>query len=98
MTKFNIMGIVERDDEYGLSYTMVTVTMLTKDWLAIKRRGGLGMLYGVDICNALHREYGIPAYNPTVDDAWRGKKGIKTLRLTFYRKAKTQLRLVHSVA
>jgi hypothetical protein len=96
MNKFNIMSITDRDDEYGLSYTYVTVTMLSKDWLAIKRRGGLGMLYGVDICNVLYREHGIPAINPTVDDAWRGKRGIKTIRLTFYRKAKPQLKLVHS--
>lgn len=96
--QFEIKGIVDRDDEYGLSYTSVRVAINAKDWAKAKKNGHLGQLYGVDISNQLHREYGIPAYNPTVDDKARAVKGIKTISLTYYGTAKPKpvLRLVHS--
>lgn len=84
MQVFKILGVVNRDDEYGIGFTTVTVTMPAKYWLGMKKLGRLGMLYGVDISNAVHREHGIRAYNPTVEDRKRSVKGIKTVTLTYY--------------
>src|SRR5580698_8556167 len=91
--QFNILGIVERDDEYGLSYTSVTVKMPIKVWSAMKRRGQLGTLYGVDISNEVYRTHGVPAHNPSVDDSKRATQGIKTIKLTYYNTAIKQPKL-----
>ena len=98
--EFEIKGIVERDDEYGNSFTSVRVTIDAKVWAKAKKNGHLGFLYGVDISNQLHTKHGIPAYNPTVDDKARAVKGIKTISLTYYKTAKPKpvLRLVYSAA
>ena len=90
MNQFNVLGIVERDDEYGLAYTTVKVSIDAKAWTRARNKGQLGMLYGVDIGNALSREHGIAAYSPTVDDRKRAVKGIKTVTLTYYKPATIQ--------
>ena len=61
---------------------LVTVTMDAKAWTKARSKG-LGMLYGIDISNAVYREYGIKAYNPTVADRDRAKAGIKTIQLYY---------------
>lgn len=64
----------------------VTVTMYAKDWHKANRSlgsNGLGCLYGIDISNAVHEQYGVKSSNPTVDDSLRAVNGVKTLVL-FY--------------
>lgn len=94
--EFTVVSVVDRDDEYGMSYTQVRVIMQAKTWLRAKRKGQLGMLYGVDISNFLYREHGVAAYNPTVSDRARSSNGIKTLTLNYYKasKVKVSLRLI----
>lgn len=84
MFKFNVLGVIERQDEYGNAYTNVRVSIEAKAWHRAKRQGQLGMLYGVDISNAVHRSHGVPAYNPTVSDKERARNGIKYVTLTYY--------------
>lgn len=62
----------------------VTVTMSIKEFNKAKK-DSLGQLFGIDISNHVYREYGVKAYNPTVDGIkTRAKNGIKTLQL-YYR-------------
>lgn len=61
------------------------VHMPAKYWLDCKKKKQLGVLYGVDISNFIHRFHrAVPAWNPTVNDTLRSKKGIKTVLLTYY--------------
>lgn len=92
MKDFTIKSLyaTTHDSSYG-GYpfkVVATITMDSKEWSKIKRKRGLGMLYGVDISNAIHDiNSNINAYNPSVSDSKRASKGIKTITLTYYDKS-----------
>ncbi len=89
MNEFKIINITAmlHDSSYG-GYpwkTMVRIEIDSKWWARIRKANGLGMLYGVDISNAVGRiNSNIRAYQPTVDDQSRARKGIKTITLTYF--------------
>ena len=94
---FTVLGLVDRDDEYGHEFTTVTIEMPVKDWTRARNKGQLGALYGVDVSNHLRREHGLTyAYNPTVEDKARAVKGIKRIKLHYYKPTtvKPVLRLI----
>jgi hypothetical protein len=62
----------------------VTVTMDAKTWRKQRDRGALGVLYSVDISNAVYRMHpGIHATSPIVSDRKRAKAGLKTVELQY---------------
>lgn len=62
----------------------VVVHMPVKAWTKHRDNNQLGMLYGVDISNAVFAiNSNIPAHNPTVDSSSRAKNGIKTIHLSY---------------
>lgn len=64
---------------------VVSVTMPSKEWTDLKKKGALGQLYGIEISNYVYAlNNNIPAHCPTVDDSQRAKKGIKTVELTYF--------------
>ncbi len=65
-------------------YASVSIRIDAKRWHDLKKRGQLGMLYGVDVSNAVYRhDPRIYATNPTVDDSRRAKNGFKMIQLTY---------------
>jgi hypothetical protein len=76
---FQVKNIVRVDSET----VKVTVTMDAKEFNKAKKQG-LGQLFGIDISNHVFREYGIKAYNPSVDGIKsRAVQGVKTLQLYY---------------
>jgi hypothetical protein len=67
---------------YDAESVKVLIDIDADAWRDHAKRGDLGQLYGVDISNRVFREYGVKAYNPTVDHNSRAVKGVK--RLTLY--------------
>jgi hypothetical protein len=64
----------------GTNYFEVNVEMNVSVWKAQDK----GMLYGVDISNQVGQKYPeVNAWNPSVDDSQRARKGWKTIRLTY---------------
>jgi len=59
------------------------VTIDAKEWAKVRNAGQLGMLYGVDISNAIYKLAGVKASNPTVDDSAKARNGIKLIALTY---------------
>lgn len=64
-------------------HVTVIVSIDAKLWAKAKAKGQLGELYGIDISNAVFREYGVKAYMPSVSDRRRASKGIKRIELTY---------------
>lgn len=81
---FNVSSVRRIDSET----VSVTITMEVKAW----SKADKGTLYGIDVSNAIHREYGVQAYYPSVSDKDRARCGIKTITL-YYRDAVWQERL-----
>ena len=75
---FEILSVERRDAET----VHVRVRIPVKAWNKA-RRDGLGSLYGVDISNAVHRAYGVKAYNPSVADRQRAMAGFKFISLYY---------------
>lgn len=81
------ISICVHDMSYGgYHYRVdVVVTMSSEAWLKMKKKKQLGMLYGVDIGNAIYRlNHNIPAYHPMVGDRERSRNGIKTIKLSYH--------------
>lgn len=57
-----------------------------KEFAKIKRHNQLGQLFGIDLSNEVYRLTNgkIPASNPSVDYSKPARKGIKTLKLTYF--------------
>ena len=60
-----------------------SVSMFAKDWLEMKSKGSLGILYSTDISNAIARRYGVKARIPYVADYTKVVNNIKTFDLFF---------------
>lgn len=67
---------------YSADLVKVYIRMDAKEWHKLKKNSQLGSLYGIDISNAVYREYGVKAHCPTVSDRDNARGGIK--RLTLY--------------
>ena len=85
---FRIQSIAVKPSNYlgDHSSWLVDVVVLVpaKEWTKRKSKKQLGMLYGVDISNAVYAiNQNIPASCPTVDDRSRASKGFKTIRLSY---------------
>jgi hypothetical protein len=64
----------------GTNYFEVEVEMNVDVWKIQDK----GMLYGVDISNHIGQKYPeVNAWNPSVDDSARARKGWKIIRLTY---------------
>jgi len=61
----------------------VRVRLDAKVWAKLKKANQLGQLYGIDISNAVSREYGVKAYQPTVADRDNARGGIKWIDLWY---------------
>ena len=61
----------------------VRVRLDAKLWAKIKKADQLGQLYGIDISNAVSREYGVKAYQPTVADKDKARGGLKWIDLWY---------------
>lgn len=79
---FKIASVYRHNEEL----ITVKVTLSAKEWFKAKNQGQLGQLYGVDISNAVYREYGVKAIYPIVGDRDRAKNGIKLIKLTYHDK------------
>lgn len=80
LNSFKIVDVSRIDKEI----VRVKVRMDSKAWLKAKHTGALGQLYGIDISNAVSRQYGVMAYKPSVSDSDNAQGGIKWLEL-FYK-------------
>ena len=76
---FKIESVYRSSSEF----VTVKITMDVKNWNSA-RASGLGSLYGIDVSNAVYREYGVKAYNPIVSDRLKAKGGIKLIELSYY--------------
>lgn len=52
-------------------------------WKREKAKGRLGVLYGIDLSNAIYHEFGVKAYCPSVGDRDRARNGVKRITLTY---------------
>lgn len=89
MQEFSIKSIIAKthDQSFGGQKWRVEIEISidAKLWRKYKDRKNLGMLYGVDISNAVYRiNHNIPASCPTVDDRRRAANGVKTIKLTYF--------------
>lgn len=81
---FTITSLNARAVTHKMWEVSVSRRIAAKAWAQLKKRGALGLLYGVDVSNAVYRlNSGIPARCPTVDDSARASKGFKTIRLIY---------------
>jgi hypothetical protein len=79
---FTINSVKRLDWQCG-DLVQVTVSIPSKEWHQTKRRGALGTLYGIDIGNAVWRQYGVKSHCPTVSDRGRARGGVKVITLTY---------------
>lgn len=64
----------------GTNYFEVEVEMNNDIWKIQDK----GMLYGVDISNYIYRQFpDVQAWNPSVNDSARARKGWKRIKLTY---------------
>lgn len=79
LNAFKVYNVSRIDSET----VRVKVRMDSKAWLKAKHTGTLGQLYGIDISNAVSKQYGVIAYRPSVSDQDNARGGIKWLELTY---------------
>jgi hypothetical protein len=87
MNHFKIIACTVAGSNTGYKFEcLVKIQIDVKEWTAFKKRGALGVLYGIDVSNAVYALSNrlVPAHNPSVDDTQRAKNGIKTIRLSYY--------------
>lgn len=82
----SITGRVHDTSSGGYPWKIeVTIQVDAKYWAKLKAKRNLGMLYGVDVSNAVYAiNENIPAHNPMVSDSARASKGFKTIQLTYF--------------
>lgn len=87
MENFKITHATLRESHTGYKLEAnITIEVDAAYWKRLQKAGNLGQLYGIDVSNAVYALTNklVPAWNPSVDHRSNARKGIKTVKLTYY--------------